>query len=139
MRQSYLVRQKISEIVKEAKFPNQEKINAIELCILRAVELKLSYEKPESVGLKKAVGRPKKSPYIPIISSAIFRAWRLGTGKQAKVSKRISGILPNEFVQFATKIYNLVGISNVIDNLDAYRSMGNYLKSQNWVWKLGQK
>lgn len=139
MRQSYLVRQKISKIVKEAKFPNQEKINAIELCILRAVELKLSYEKPESVDLKKSVGRPKKSPYIPIISSAIFRAWRLGTGKKAKVFKRISGTSPNEFVQFATKIYNLVGISNVIDNLDAHRSMGNYLKSQNWVWKLGQK
>jgi hypothetical protein len=139
VRQSYLVRQKISKIVKEAKFPNQEKINAIELCILRAVELKLSYEKPELVELKKVVGRPKKSPYIPIISSAIFRAWRLGTGKKAKVSKRISGTSPNEFVQFATKIYNLVGISNVIDNLDAHRSMGNYLKSKNWVWKLGQK
>ena len=137
MRQSDKVRQKISEIVKEAKFPNQEKINAIELCLLRAVELKLSYEKPQLANLKKSVGRPKKSPYIPIISSAIFRAWRLGTGKKPIVSKRISGTLPNEFVQFATKIYNLVGISNVIDNLDAYRSMGNQLERRNWVWQVG--
>jgi hypothetical protein len=137
MRQSDKVRQKISAIVKEAKFPNQEKINAIELCLLRAVELKLSYEKPQLANLKKSVGRPKKSPYIPIISSAIFRAWRLGTGKKPIVSKRISGTLPNEFVQFATKIYNLVGISNVIDNLDAYRSMGNQLERRNWVWQVG--
>jgi hypothetical protein len=137
MRQSDKVRQKISAIVKEAKFPNQEKINAIELCLLRAVELKLSYEKPELANLKKSVGRPKKSPYIPIISSAIFRAWRLGTGKKPIVSKRISGTLPNEFVQFAAKIYNLVGISNVIDNLDAYRSMGNQLERRNWVWQVG--
>jgi hypothetical protein len=139
MRQSDTVRQKISAIVKEAKFPNQEKINTIELCLLRAVELKLSYEKPKLASLKKSVGRPKKSPYIPIISSAIFRAWRLGTGKKPIVSKRISGALPNEFVQFATKIYNLVGISNVIDNLDAYRSMGNQLERRNWVWQVGQK
>jgi hypothetical protein len=137
MRQSDKVRQKISAIVKEAKFPNQEKVNAIELCLLRAVELKLSYEKPQLANLKKSVGRPKKSPYIPIISSAIFRAWRLGTGKKPIVSKRISGTLPNEFVQFATKIYNLVGISNVIDNLDAYRSMGNQLERRNWVWQVG--
>jgi hypothetical protein len=137
MRQSDKVRQKISAIVKEAKFPNQEKINAIELCLLRAVELKLSYEKPQLANLKKSVGRPKKSPYIPIISSAIFRAWRLGTGKKPIVSKRISGTLPNEFVQFAAKIYNLVGISNVIDNLDAYRSMGNQLERRNWVWQVG--
>ena len=139
MRQSDKVRQKISAIVKEAKFPNQEKINTIELCLLRAVELKLSYEKPKFASLKKSVGRPKKSPYIPIISSAIFRAWRLGTGKKPVVSKRISGILPNEFVQFAAKIYNLVGISNVIDNLDAFRSMGNQLERRNWVWQVGQK
>ncbi len=139
MRQSYRVRQKISEIVKEAKFPNQEKTNAIELCLLRAVELKLSYEKPKLANLQKSVGRPKKSPYLPIISSAIFRAWRLGTGKKPIVSKRISGAVPNDFVQFAIKVYNLVGIANVIDNLDAYRTMGNQLERQNWVWQVSQQ
>jgi len=139
MRQSKLLRLKIAKIVKRARFPNHEKNRVIVLCLLRAIELKRSYEKLALQAVKKPVGRPKKAPYMPILSSAIFRAWRIGTGRKATVSKRIAGIVPNNFVQFATEIYWLEGIANVIDHLDDYRSLGNKLERQAWVWRLSQK
>ena len=118
MRHSKIVRLRISKIVKETRFPNRAKSRVIELCLLRAVELKRSYEKPTLNSIKRPVGRPKSSPYLPILSAAIFRAWRIGTGKRAKVSKRFSGGRVNDFVKFATRVYWLEGISNVIDNLE---------------------
>ena len=136
MRQSKVVRLKIAKIIKEAHFPHRTKNRVIELCLLRAVELKRSYEKPTVSFMMKPVGRPKSSPYLPILSAAIFRAWRIGTGKKARVSKRFSGGPVNAFVKFATKIYWLEGISNVIDNLDAYRSLGNKLERQCWTWRV---
>jgi hypothetical protein len=136
MRQSKVVRLKIAKIIKEAHFPHRTKNRVIELCLLRAIELKRSYEKPTVSFIRKPVGRPKSSPYLPILSAAIFRAWRIGTGKKARVSKRFSGGPVNAFVKFATKIYWLEGISNVIDNLDAYRSLGNKLERQCWVWRV---
>jgi hypothetical protein len=139
MRQSKVVRLKIKKIVKDARFPHRTKNRVIELCLLRAIELKHSYEKPKVSFIRKPVGRPKSSPYLPILSAAIFRVWRIGTGKKARVSKRFSGGLVNDFVKFATKIYWLEGIFNVIDNLDAYRSLGNKLERQAWVWKVTQK
>ncbi len=139
MRQSKAVRLKIAKIVRETHFPHRTKNRVIELCLLRAIELKHSYEKPTVSVMKKAVGRPKSLPYLPILSAAIFRAWRIGTGKKAKVSKRFSGGPVNAFVKFATKIYWLEGISNVIDNLDAYRAIGNKLERQGWVWMVTQK
>lgn len=139
MRQSKVVRLKIAKIIKEAHFPHRTKNRVIELCLLRAIELKRSYEKPRVSFIRKPVGRPKSSPYLPILSAAIFRAWRIGTGKKARVSKRFSGGLVNDFVKFATKIYWLEGVSNVIDNLDAYRSLGNKLEHQGWVWEVTLK
>jgi hypothetical protein len=139
MRQSKVVRLRIAKIIKEAHFPHRTKNRVIELCLLRAIELKRSYEKPTVCSKTKPVGRPKSSPYVPILSAAIFRAWRIGTGKKAKVSKRFSGGLVNDFVKFATKIYWLEGITNVIDNLDAYRALGNKLERQAWVWRVTQK
>lgn len=139
MRQGKLLRLKIAKIVKDARFPNRAKNRVIELCLLRAIELKRSYEKPSLQSVKRPVGRPKNAPYMPLLSAAIFRAWRIGTGKKAKVSKRLPGAVLNEFVQFATKIYWLEGIANVIDHLDDYRSLGNQLERQNWVWQVGQK
>jgi hypothetical protein len=139
MRQSKAVRLKIAKIVRETHFPHRAKNRVIELCLLRAIELKRSYEKPTVSRMKKAVGRPKSLPYLPILSSAILRAWRIGNGKKAKVSKRFSGGPVNDFVKFATKIYWLEGISNVIDNLDTYRSLGNKLERQGWVWMVTQK
>jgi hypothetical protein len=139
MRQSKVVRLKIAKIVRETHFPHRAKNRVIELCLLRAIELKRSYEKPSVSIMKKAVGRPKSLPYLPILSCAIFRAWRIGTGKKAKVSKRFPGGPVNDFVKFATKIYWLEGISNVIDNLDAYRALGNKLERQGWVWMVTQK
>ncbi len=139
MRHSRVMRLRINEIVKGAKFPNKAKNRVISLCLLRAIELKHSYEKPVVDSVKRPVGRPKSSPYLPILSGAIFRAWRIGTGKKAKVSKRFSGGRVNDFVKFATKVYWLEGISNVIDNLDAYRSLGNKLERQGWIWEVTQK
>ncbi len=139
MRHSKIIRLRISKIVKEARFPHHAKNRVIELCLLRAIELKRSYEKPAVNSIKRPNGRPKKSPYLPILSAAIFRSWRIGTGKKAKISKRFSGGPVNDFVKFATKIYWLEGISNVIDNLDTYRSLGNKLEQQNWVWRVTQK
>lgn len=139
MRHSKVVRIKIAKIVKDTHFPHRTKNRVIELCLLRAIELKRSYEKPTVSLMKNSIGRPKNSPYLPILSSAIFRAWRIGTGKKARVSKRFSGGPVNDFVKFATKIYWLEGIANVIDNLDAYRALGNKLERQGWVWKIAQK
>lgn len=136
MRQSKIIRLRISKIVKDTRFPNRAKNRLIELCLLRAIELKRSYEKPNLNSIKNPVGRPKSSPYLPILSAAIFRAWRIGTGKRARVSKRFSGGRVNDFVKFATRVYWIEGISNVIDNLDAYRSLGNKLERQNWIWKV---
>jgi hypothetical protein len=139
VRHSKVIRLRISGIVKETKFPNRAKNRLIELCLLRAIELKRSYEKPNVNSIKNPVGRPKSSPYLPILSAAIFRAWRIGTGKRARVSKRFSGGRVNDFVKFATKVYWIEGISNVIDNLDAYRSLGNKLERQDWIWEVTQK
>jgi hypothetical protein len=139
VRHSKILRLKIKKIVKDTQFPIRAKNRLIELCLLRAIELKRSYEKPTVCAITKPVGRPKSSPYLPILSAAIFRAWRIGTGKKARVSKRFSDGLVNDFVKFATKIYWLEGISNVIDNLDAYRSLGNKLERQAWVWRVTQK
>ena len=139
MRQSKIIRLRISKIVKDTRFPNRAKNRLIELCLLRAIELKRSYEKPNLNSIKNPVGRPKSSPYLPILSAAIFRAWRIGTGKRARVSKRFSGGRVNDFVKFATKVYWLEGIANVIDNLDAYRSLGNKLERQGWIWDVTQK
>lgn len=139
MRHSKVIRLRISKIVKDTRFPNRAKNRLIELCLLRAIELKRSYEKPNLNSIKNPVGRPKSSPYLPILSAAVFRAWRIGTGKRARVSKRFSGGRVNDFVKFATKVYWLEGIANVIDNLDAYRSLGNKLERQGWIWDVTQK
>jgi hypothetical protein len=139
VKHSKILRLKIKKIVKDTQFPNRAKNRLIELCLLRAIELKRSYEKPTVSFIRKPVGRPKSSPCLPILSAAIFRAWRIGAGKKARVSKRFSGGLVNDFVKFATKIYWLEGISNVIDNLDAYRSLGNKLERQGWVWEVTLK
>jgi hypothetical protein len=139
MRHSKVIRLRINKIIKDARFPNQAKNRVISLCLLSAIELKRSYEKPDVNSIKKSVGRPKSSPYLPILSAAIFRAWRIGTGKRARVSKRFSGGRVNDFVKFATKVFWLEGISNVIDNLDAYRSLGNKLERQGWIWEVTQK
>ena len=136
MRHSKVIRLRINKIIKDARFPNQAKNRVISLCLLRAIELKRCDEKPDVNSFKKSVGRPKSSPHLPILSAAIFRVWRIGTGKRARVSKRFSGGHVNDFVKFATKIYWLEGISNVIDNLDAYRSLGNKLERQGWIWEV---
>jgi hypothetical protein len=54
-------------------------------------------------------------------------------GEKAKINKRLPGAAPNAFVAFATAVYRLLHIANVIDNLDHYRSLGNTLERNAWT------
>jgi hypothetical protein len=127
MKRSRRLQPKIHALVLSAGFTHHDKLPAIELILQRAVEVIDSFQKPQYPVFNR-VGRPNHEAYRTILSAAIFRAWRVGMGEKAKISKRLPGAAPNPFVVFATAVYRLLHISNVIDNLDHYRSLGNTLE-----------
>jgi hypothetical protein len=138
MKRSQRLRPKIHALVQETGFTNTNKLPTVELTLVRAIELIDSYQKPASPAIH-AVGRPNLTAYRTILTGAIFRAWRIGMGKKAKINKRLPGAQPNAFVAFATEIYRLLHIHNVIDNLDAYRTLGNTMERNGWVAPLAAK
>lgn len=135
--QKKVLRQKVRAITKATfGFGRQERVAY--LCVLRAIENIYAFERKklsEDAGLVQ-VGRPPHRHYRPIIAGAIFRAWRMATGKTASVSKRLPGARYNDFVLFAKKILSIIGIANVIDNLDEFRTLGNQLQRSSWTWQV---
>jgi hypothetical protein len=131
------LRASIRKIVRNTQFKNQDKEKIIELIVLRAIELiasqarraRLSEERP----LSKSRGRPNQLPHRTILTAAIIRAWRVGQDEKPVVNKRLPGAIPSPFVVFATNIYLLLYIFNVIDNLDHYRGLGNRLEKNDFV------
>ncbi len=137
MKNKKQLRAQLRKIVRSTPFQNQDKVQIIELIVLRAIELIQSYQRRawllqgqtmQNPILRKARGRPNQTPYRTLLSAAIFRAWQVGYGEKPIVNKRFAGAIPSPFVAFATKIYHLLHIQNAIDNLDAYRSLGNRLE-----------
>jgi hypothetical protein len=104
-------------------------LRAIELIASQARRARLSEERPFSKGR----GRPNQSPHRTILTAAIIRAWRVGQDEKPVVNKRLPGAIPSPFVVFATNIYLLLYIFNVIDNLDHYRGLGNRLEKNDFV------
>ena len=131
------LRASIRKIVRNTQFKNQDKEKTIELIVLRAIELIASKERrarlPEERSLSKSRGRPNQLPHRTILTAAIIRAWRVGQDEKPVVNKRLPGATPSPFVVFATNIYLLIYIFNVIDNLDHYRSLGNRLEKNDFV------
>jgi hypothetical protein len=131
------LRASIRKIVRNTKFKNQNKEKTIELIVLRAIELIASQERcarlPEERSLSKGRGRPNQLPHRTILTAAIIRAWRVGQDEKPVVNKRLPGATPSPFVVFATNIYLLLYIFNVIDNLDHYRGLGNRLEKNDFV------
>ncbi len=142
MKKKKQLRAELRKIVRSTAFPNQDKVKAIELIVLRAIELIQSYQRHawvmssqvlQNPSLRKARGRPNQAPYRILLSAAIFRAWQVGQGEKPIVNKRLPGAIPSPFVAFATKIYHFLHIQNTIDNLDAYRSLGNRLEKEGFT------
>ncbi len=131
MKRSRRLQPKIHALVHRTGFTHHDKLPAIELILQRAVEVIDSFQKPQYPVFNR-IGRPNHEAYRTILSAAIFRAWRVGMGEKAKINKRLPGAAPNPFVVFATAVYRLLHISNVIDNLDHYRSLGNTLERNSW-------
>lgn len=142
MKKKKQLRAELQKIVRSTSFQNQDKVKTIELTVLRAIEIIQSYQRrawlPQDQTMqdqasRKARGRPNQTPYRILLSAAIFRAWQIGQGEKPIVNKRLPGAIPSPFVAFATKIYHLLHIQNTIDNLDAYRSLGNRLERDHFT------
>ena len=135
MRSKKQLRKRIRQIVCTTPFKNQDKTEMVELILLRAVEC-VAAEKRRTQLLQanattRSRGRPNQAPHRTILTAAIFRAWRVGQGEKPIVNRRLN--LPTPFVVFATKVYLLIHILNVVDNLDHYRSLGNQLEKNDFV------
>lgn len=142
-----LLRSQIRNIVVRSDFKYPKNLKAIELCLIRSIEISRSYRPPtwkiqsqyqsHKVGMKNLkcnpVGRPNISSQRAIIISAIYRAWRLGTNEKPKINKRLPGSKQTAFVRFAEQILWLVGITNVIDNLHDFRSKTNRLTNSSYI------
>ncbi len=142
MKNKKQLRAELRKIVRSTSFQSQDKVQAIELIVLRAIELIQSYQRRawllqcqtmQNPIIRKARGRPNQTPYRTLLSAAIFRAWQVGQGEKPIVNKRFAGAIPSPFVEFATKIYHLLHIQNAIDNLDMYRSLGNRLEKNRFT------
>lgn len=135
MRSKRQLRKRIRQIVCTTPFKNQNKIEIVELILLRAVECITAEERRtqllQAEAISRSRGRPNQATHRTILTAAIFRAWRVGQGEKPIVNRRLN--LPTPFVVFATKVYLLIHILNVVDNLDHYRSLGNQLEKNDFV------
>jgi hypothetical protein len=130
-----ILREKVKMIVDQT-FSNSADRHSAHLCVLRAMESIMAEERKKFCSDEPTIrmGRKPHKQYRPIIISALFRAWRMGTGEMATVSKRLPGQSShNSFVQFSRGTLAILGIANVIDNLDEFRSMGNALERNSWT------
>lgn len=130
-------RTRVQQIVQRTPFKNQDKIETVELIVFRAIELIAANERQvrlqEAQVITRSRGRPNQALHRTILTAAIIRAWRVGQGEKPVVNKRLPSAIPSPFVVFATNIYLLLHIFNVIDNLDHYRSLGNRLEKNDFV------
>ena len=137
MRSKRQLRKRIRQIVCATPFKNQDKIEMVELILLRAVEYVAAENRRTQLlqveVITRSRGRPNQTPHRTILTAAIFRAWRVGQDEKPVVNKRLPGAAPSPFVVFATKVYLLLHIFNAIDNLDHYRSLGNQLEKNDFV------
>ncbi len=138
MRSKRQLRKRIRQIVCTTPFKNQDKTEIVELILLRAIECIAAEERRAQLLqaqqiIPRSRGRPNQTPQRTILTAAIFRAWQVGQGEKPVVNKRLPGAAPSPFVVFATKVYLLLYIFNVIDNLDRYRSLGNQLEKNDFV------
>lgn len=138
MRSKRQLRKRIRQIVCTTPFKNQDKIEMVELILLRAIERIVAEERrtqwlQAQQAIARSRGRPNQTPNRTILTAAIFRAWQVGQSKKPVINKRLPGAIPSPFVVFATKVYLLLHIFNTIDNLDHYRSLGNQLEKNDFV------
>ncbi len=128
----------VAKIVQGTPFKNAYKRDAIEQILYDTLELiqscQLSQEAALTSTSSKLRGRPNQTPYRTILTAAIIRAWRLGQNEKPIVNRRLG--IASPFVVFATSIYRLVYVFNVIDNIDHYRSLGNRLEKNGFVQPL---
>ncbi len=84
MKNKKQLRAQLRKIVRSTPFQNQDKVQIIELIVLRAIELIQSYQRRawllqgqtmQNPILRKARGRPNQTPCRTLLSAAIFRAW----------------------------------------------------------------
>lgn len=129
------LRTRVLQIIQSTSFKNQDKIKMVELILLRALEYLAAEERRtqllQTQSVSRSRGRPNQTPHRTILTAAIIRAWRVGQGEKPIVNRRLG--IPSPFVIFATKIYLLRYIFNVIDNLDHYRSLGNRLEKNDFI------
>lgn len=135
MRSKKQLRKRIRQIVCTTPFKNQDKTEMVELILLRAIEC-ITAEKRrtqllQAEAITRSRGRRNQTPHRTILTAAIFRAWRVGQGEKPIVGRRLN--IPSPFVVFATNVYLLTHILNVVDNLDHYRSLGNQLEKNDFV------
>ncbi len=137
MRTKNTLRTRVRQIIQGTPFKNQDKLEKVELIVFRAIELIAAYDRQAQLLRSQAIpqsrGRPNHTSHRAILTAAIIRAWRVGQGEKPVVNKRLPGAIPSPFVVFATKVYLLLHIFNVIDNLDHYRSLGNQLEKNDFV------
>lgn len=128
----------VAKIVRGTPFKNTHKRDAIEQILYDTLELIQSYQLSQEAGLtstsSKPRGRPNQTPYRTILTAAIIRAWRVGQDEKPIVNRRLGIATP--FAVFATSIYRLIYVFNVIDNIDHYRSLGNRLEKNGFVQPL---
>jgi hypothetical protein len=137
MKTKHQLRTRVRQIIQSTPFKHQDKTETVELIVLRAIELITYYKRqariPGAQATKRSRGRSNQTPHRTILTAAIIRAWRVGQGEKPVVNKRLPGAIPTPFVVFASKVYLLLHIFNVIDNLDHYRSLGNQLEKNDFV------
>ena len=135
MKSKNQLRTRVRQIIQSTSFKNQDKIKTVELILLRVLEYLAAEERRtqllQTQSVTRSRGRPNQTPHRTILTAAIIRAWRVGQGKKPIVNRRLG--IPSPFVIFATKIYLLRYIFNVIDNLDHYRSLGNRLEKNDFI------
>ncbi len=137
MTTKHQLRTRVRQIIQSTPFKNQDKTETVELIVLRAIELISTYKRQAQIPMaqitKWSRGRPNQTLHRTILTAAIIRAWRVGQDEKPVVNKRLPGAIPTPFVVFASKVYLLLHIFNVIDNLDHYRSLGNQLEKNGFV------
>ena len=138
MKTTSKLRSDVANIVQSTPFKNAHKRDVIEKILYDTLELIESYQVGQRVALisasRKPRGRPNQTTYRTILTAAIIRAWRVGQDEKPVVNKRLG--IPSPFVVFATRIYRLIYIFNVIDNIDHYRSLGNRLEQNGFAQRL---
>ncbi len=92
MKKKKQLRAELRKTVRSTAFPNQDKVQTIELIVLRAIELIQSYQGRawlsqsqtiQNLILRKARGRPNQTPCRILISVAIFGVLAGGSWRKA--------------------------------------------------------